>query len=237
MKKEEIKGFVKKSEEIDLFNENKDILDVNYKKLRIREIFYSLQGEGGRSGEASIFIRLAHCNQNCWFCDTDWSIGDEMTVVDIANKIIHEMIPGKTTLGKWIMWTGGEPTLQLTDEIVKYFKDLGFKQAIETNGTNVPPKGLDYIVSSPKISVEKLKKSFPNGLDEIRYPYGDKYKTVPNIKDLPQATHYYISPLFLGDPKKRFELDQDNLQMCIDFCLENPEWKLSTQNHKLWNIR
>jgi len=87
--------------------------------LKIKEIFYSLQGEGQRAGEASIFIRLAGCNLNCLFCDTDWSGGYKLSILQIEKEI--NKFPCR-----WIVWTGGEPTLQLTDEIISYFDFIHF---------------------------------------------------------------------------------------------------------------
>jgi len=138
--------------------------------------------------------------------------------------------------GKWIVWTGGEPTMQLNADIVSYFKD--YKQAIETNGTNPVPKGIDYITCSPKkeVHIQTLKENFPQGVDEFRYPL-DVTSKLPNIKDLPPALNYYVSPIFLGEAKKRFELNDSNVQLCIDFVKQNPQWKLSLQIHKILNIR
>lgn len=195
-------------------------------KLKVREIFYSIQGEGARQGEASIFIRLAKCNLNCWFCDTDWSFGTDMTVSQIKKAI-------KKYNCEWIVWTGGEPTLQLTNEILREFK--GYKHAIETNGTNPVPSLINYITCSPKVGVEILHKNFPKGVDEFRYPV-DVQSSVPKIKDLPKASNYYVSPVFLGEEKKRFKLDMENAKACIDFVQNNPEWKLSLQIHKFLNI-
>jgi len=85
--------------------------------MKVNDIFYSIQGEGGRSGEASIFIRLSDCNRNCWFCDTDWEKGKEMTLPEILKQI-------KPYKSRWIVWTGGEPTLQLTNEAVKLTENI-----------------------------------------------------------------------------------------------------------------
>jgi len=210
----------------------KQTVDMNLKNqvLIVREIFYSLQGEGSHAGEPSIFIRLAFCNKACWFCDTDWSYGENMTASTIADHISRYNC-------QRIIWTGGEPTLQLTSEMVEYFNQIGYKQSIETNGTNIPPDGLDYITCSPKVEVERLHKSFANHkVGEFRYPAGDKGIPFPLIKDLPPADYYYVSPLFLGEEKKRFLLDPENLQKCIDFVKANTQWRLSVQQHKIWNI-
>lgn len=205
--------------------------NIRYNTLIVREIFHSLQGEGSRAGEASIFIRLAFCNKSCWFCDTDWSFGDSMTLEVIEKEISQYNC-------KWIVWTGGEPTLQLTDGVVAYFKEKGYKQAIETNGTKIPPKGLDYITCSPKVGVEQLKRSFDGiKVGEFRYPVGENGMEPPPIFDLPPASYYYVSPLFLGEEKERFVLEPKNLQQCIDFVKAHPQWRLSMQQHKIWQIR
>lgn len=199
-------------------------------KLLIKEIFHSLQGEGSRAGENSIFIRLANCNLDCWFCDTDWTQGEFKTIEEIELII-------KDFNSNWIIWTGGEPTLQLNETIINHFKNLGYKQAIETNGTKKVPEGIDYIVCSPKIPYKILLNNFPNGLNELRIPIDTEVNTLPPLEILPKSEHYYLSPLFLGDYKKRFDLNNDNLQHCIKLIKENPKWKLSIQQHKIWNIQ
>lgn len=199
--------------------------------MKVKEIFYSIQGEGGRQGEASIFIRLAKCNLNCWFCDTDWTEGAEMSLEQIQNEIENFNC-------KWIVWTGGEPTLQLNDSILLYFRNLGYKQAIETNGTNKISKLIDYVTCSPKneVSLKDLHNNFPNGVNEFRYPISNDV-TIPSIKSLPYADNYFVSPIFTGQEKKRFELNEQNINKCIDFVLKNTDWKLSLQIHKILNIR
>ena len=201
--------------------------------LIVREIFHSLQGEGGRQGEASIFIRLANCNLNCWFCDTDWSTGTEMTMEQIAGEI-------SAFKCDWIVWTGGEPTLQLTDAVAEFFFELGYKQAIETNGTNPVSRFVRYITVSPKkeTSLKMLNDNFGiRGVDEFRYPLGAGEAEPPKIYDLPPASHYFVSPIFMGEEKKRFALNEGNVAQCIDFVKRNPDWKLSLQLHKILNIR
>lgn len=192
-------------------------------KLTVNEIFYSLQGEGGRQGEASIFIRLCKCNLRCVFCDTEFDTGEEMSLKEIADSI------GKYT-GKWIIWTGGEPTLQLKDEHLQFFKDLGYKQAIETNGTRRVPQLIDYITCSPKQNYEKIKEIIPS-VDEIRLPIakGDK---IPDISIFPKAKRYFLSPIFEGSKPIK-----ENVEYCVEQILLNPDWQLSLQVHKLINIQ
>lgn len=204
----------------------------NDTKLKVVEIFRSIQGEGANSGKQAIFIRLSNCNLNCWFCDTDWNRGTEMTV----NEVMEEV---EKLQCSFIIWTGGEPTLQLTDEIVRLFGERGFYQAIETNGTNKVPDGIDYITCSPKVSAKLLKRSFDDNcvVNELRYPFGVGEVEPPTIDELPMALNYFVSPIFLGNEKQRFEYSPENIQACLDFINKDPRWKLSLQIHKILNIR
>lgn len=197
--------------------------------LSVNEIFYSLQGEGSRAGSPNIFIRLSKCNLNCWFCDTEFDSGTEFTVEELAAEI--SQFPCKS-----IIWTGGEPGLQLTDETVDFFKQRGYFQAIETNGTKPLPQNLDFITCSPKqVTTAQLHKNFPNGVSEMKCIFNGRPEYL--IEELPQANHYYLSPVFLGKEKERMELDRDILQECITYILENPGWQLSIQQHKIWQIQ
>jgi organic radical activating enzyme len=127
-----------------------------------------------------------------------------------------------------ITWTGGEPTDQLTNEIVAYFKELGYYQAIETSGLNPVPNGIDFICVSPKVAEHVIKKNFPNGVTELRY-VRHKGQTIPEPSIA--AQHLWISPHSDG-----FTINSENLKHCINLCIENGEWKMSLQNHKIWNI-
>ncbi|MBK5722475.1 7-carboxy-7-deazaguanine synthase QueE [Dysgonomonas sp. Marseille-P4677] len=191
-------------------------------KLIVNEIFYSLQGEGGRSGEASIFIRLTKCNLACSFCDTDFADGDEMTIDEILKAI--SVYPCK-----WIIWTGGEPTIQLKDEYLAVFRDHGYKQAIETNGTRRVPSLIDYITCSPKQDYSSIKMRIPFA-HEIRMPImvGDP---IPDISVFPIADNYFLSPVFDGD-----KINMDNVAYCVYLIKNHPQWRLSLQTHKLIHI-
>lgn len=195
--------------------------------LKISEIFYSLQGEGARAGTPTIFIRLQGCKAKfaCAAmgikCDTEFESGKEYSCEQLYNFI--KDIPS------WeITWTGGEPTDQLTDEIIAYFKQKGYFQAIETSGLNPVSNGLDFVCISPKIAEHIIKKNFPNGCDELRY-VRHKGQNIP--QPAIEAKHYWVSPHSDG-----FTINAENLKHCIELCLQNPKWKLSVQNHKLWNI-
>jgi organic radical activating enzyme len=194
-------------------------------KLSVVEIFYSLQGEGARAGEPSIFIRLAGCNLSCKFCDTDYSFSNatKMSLQEILAEISEYPC-------KWIVWTGGEPTLQLTKEAVNYFQGLGYRQAIETNGLEPVPYGLDYISISPK--GKQYIRDRNKYCNEIRMPVTSVSFKLPKLDTLPMAQHYYLSPVFEGD-----KIQLNLLNHCINLCMENPVWKLSVQQHKIWNVR
>lgn len=194
-------------------------------KLKVVEIFYSVQGEGANVGMPAIFIRLAHCNKDCWFCDTNWDTGAWMSMEDIIQTIAP--YPCKN-----IIWTGGEPTLQLTDEVLEYFPT--YYHCIETNGTNPVPQRIDYISCSPKVSTDILRKNF-SFVNEFRYPLaaGD---TLPALSELPKADNYFVSPIFIGKEQERFDISPENLAYCMAFVKANPLWRISIQMHKLLNI-
>ncbi len=192
-------------------------------KLNVNEIFYSLQGEGGRSGEASIFIRLTKCNLACTFCDTDFAQGEDMTVEEILAEI--DQYPCK-----WIIWTGGEPTIQLNDDILREFQKAGYKQAIETNGTRPVPSLINYITCSPKQNYEKIKKLIPF-VNEIRIPVA-KGDEIPDISVFPKANKYFLSPIFDGST-----IIKENVDYCVDMIKKNTDWQLSLQVHKLIDIQ
>ena len=192
--------------------------------LKVKEIFYSLQGEGGRQGEASVFIRLAGCNLDCSFCDTDYQGGISMKTEEIISHI--RQFPSK-----WIIWTGGEPTLQLTDKIIDFFHQEGYLQAIESNGTNPLPLRLDYRVISPKgEDISYARKNNPE-VEEVRIPMSAG-AALPDIETLPTAKCYYLSPIFETDTEKT----RANIDYCVEQVKQHPRWRLSLQVHKLIGI-
>jgi len=198
-------------------------------KLKISEIFYSLQGEGARAGTPTFFIRLQGCKAKnaCYAlgirCDTEFESGKEMEVEDLATWLLT-----KNQDCKQITWTGGEPLDQLTEEHIAFFKERGYFQAIETSGLHPAPNGLDFICVSPKVAEHVVKKNFPDGVTELRYVrHAGQEIPAPSIA----AAHYWISPHSDG-----FEINTENLKHCINLCLKHPAWKLSVQQHKLWNV-
>ena len=197
--------------------------------LNVSEIFYSLQGEGARVGTPTVFIRLQGCKtKNACFasgvvCDTEFESGKEMSL-----EAIKMWLESNSSGCKEITWTGGEPLDQLTDEIVSYFKELGYYQAIETSGLKSSVKGLDFTCVSPKVAEHVVKKNFPDGVSELRYVrHKGQDVPQPSVK----AEHYWLSPHSDG-----YEINSENMKHCIQVCLDNPQWKLSLQNHKIWNV-
>lgn len=194
--------------------------------LKVVEVFNSIQGEGANVGKSAIFIRLSNCNKDCPFCDTDWENGTVMSI----EELLMEVEKYNTN---FIIWTGGEPTLQLNSEILRRFGN--YFQAIETNGTNPVPAEIDYISCSPKVSSEVLTANFES-VDEFRFPIiaGGR---VPSIDELPPAKNYFLSPVFDGEPKEKLKINKDNLDFCLTVIQNEPRWRLSLQLHKLLNVR
>ncbi len=196
--------------------------------LQVNEIFYSLQGEGARAGSANVFIRLQGCQTKhaCFasgvVCDTEFESGREMMLPELLRHV-------KQFDCKNIIWTGGEPAAQLTEEIISLFNEHLFYQAIETSGLFSVPKNLDWISLSPKVAEHVIEKNFPKGVDELRYVrHAGQSIPKPSI----QATHYFISPHSDGTL-----INSENLKHCIELVKQNPKWKLSLQLHKIWNVR
>lgn len=197
--------------------------------LKISEIFYSLQGEGARVGTPTVFIRTSGCKTKnaCYSlgikCDTEFESGKEMSIEEI-----HKWIEINAPQCKEITWTGGEPLDQLNSDITAYFKEKGYYQAIETSGLQAPVENIDFICVSPKVAEHVIAKNFPNGVNELRYVrHAGQDIPQPSIN----AQHYWISPHSDG-----FTINSENLKHCINLCVKNGKWKLSLQNHKIWNI-
>lgn len=204
--------------------------------LRVNEIFYSIQGEGGRSGHPSIFIRLAGCNLRCPFCDTEFETYKEMTLAEIIAEISQYKCSE-------IVWTGGEPCLQLNDEITTYFKEVyKYSQAIETNGTLYIPIGIDYVTISPKQLNSGLSKvvndwySKKGVIDEIRVVYPGPVD-IHGIYDALKykVCKFYLSPEFVGDDRQ--SINMEYVSKTVEVCLKNPHFKLSVQLHKLISVK
>ncbi|HEY7213334.1 MAG TPA: 7-carboxy-7-deazaguanine synthase QueE [Thermoanaerobaculia bacterium] len=193
----------------------------------VNELFYSLQGEGVRAGTPNFFLRLAKCNLACkvethgFDCDTEFESGRWMTLPEIVDELRQ-----LSRSCDWIVLTGGEPALQVDREMIDALHAAGYKLAIETNGSVELPEGLDWITVSPKVAEHAIRQKKAHEVKYVR-GYG---QAVP--RTVVEAEHYLISPAFEGD-----QLDPRTLDWCIRLCRENPPWRLSVQQHKMWKVR
>lgn len=198
------------------------------KTYRINEIFYSLQGEGIRQGTPNVFIRFSGCNLKCaeddphsgFNCDTEFVSGVPMTIDDICAQV-GDLCPS-------VILTGGEPALQVDQELIDELHRRDFYIAIETNGTQTLPDGIDWICVSPKSAEHTLKIELCDELKYVRH----KGQGIP--KPSITADHYLISPAFKSDGS----VSRDDLEYCIALVKLNPTWRLSVQLHKiLYRVR
>ncbi len=206
----------------------------------VKEIFYTLQGEGLRAGRPAVFCRFAGCNlwtgreedrdkAICKFCDTDFvgtdgTLGGKFAEATALADIINQQWPqGKGQ--KYVVLTGGEPLLQVNDQLVDALHAQGFEIAVETNGSVVAPSGIDWICVSPKAGADWVQK---NG-HELKLVY-------PQPGLLPQDISQNGFEYYLLQPMDGL-LQKQNTLKAIDYCQSNPEWRLSVQTHKILDIR
>ncbi|MBV9550453.1 MAG: 7-carboxy-7-deazaguanine synthase [Alphaproteobacteria bacterium] len=206
----------------------------------VKEIFYTLQGEGARAGRAAVFLRFAGCNlwsgaekdraaAICKFCDTDF-VGTDGTrgkYPDAASlsKAVAEEWPVSTSGNRYVVCTGGEPLLQLDQPLVAALHSHDFEIAIETNGTLMPPPGIDWICVSPKAEAEQVLRRG----DELKLVYPQEGADPARYADQ-DFMHFFLQPM---DNEKRAA----NTDAATAYCLANPQWRLSLQTHKLLGIR
>lgn len=193
---------------------------------RVNDIFYSLQGEGHNTGRAAVFIRFAGCNLRCSFCDTEFDTYREMTAEEIVASI-------NTYSARFVVLTGGEPTLQVDEAFVDLLHQHGFEVAMESNGTRPAPKNLDWLTVSPKISGEKWKVESGWRLpDEVKVVFDED--TVPETY-LPSPYTLSLSPILYLQPCDTGNAERNAIiiNRCIDYIKEHPQWRLSLQTHKL----
>lgn len=201
----------------------------------VKEIFYTLQGEGAQSGRAAVFLRFAGCNlwsgrdddrasARCRFCDTDFVGGTGFSDAESLAGAVATLWP-KTAGGfPYVVCTGGEPSLQLDEALVDALHRRGFEIAVETNGTRPLPAGLDWVCVSPKAgtalavtSGEELKLVWPQeGAD-------------PAALERLAFRHHFLQPM---DGPARAA----NVAACVEYCLTHPRWRISLQTHKILDI-
>ena len=216
----------------------------------VKEIFYTLQGEGRNAGRPAVFCRFSGCNlwtgreqdrhdAVCQFCDTDFvgvgpdggRFADADSLADAVLARWPAVMDGHAAGGRpLVVCTGGEPLLQLDTNAVDALHERGFEVAVETNGTQVPPAGIDHVCVSPKADAplvltrgHELKLVYPQ-----RHPAAQPERFV----DL-DFEDFMLQPLDAGDPAE----SRRNVQAALKYCLEHPRWRLSLQTHKLLEIR
>jgi 7-carboxy-7-deazaguanine synthase (Cx14CxxC type) len=207
----------------------------------VKEIFYTLQGEGAQTGRPAVFCRFAGCNlwsgrerdrasAICKFCDTDFADtngpgGGTFASAKALAAAVGSKWPANAKSGKrFVVCTGGEPLLQIDRELIDALHNCGFDIAVETNGTIEAPLGLDWICVSPKAGAQ------------VKQGSGDELKLVfpqpgaePNLFEQMAFRHFFLQPM--DGPDRQL-----NTTLALEYCLEHPRWRLSLQTHKLLGI-
>ena len=208
---------------------------------QVKEIFYTLQGEGANAGRPAVFCRFAGCNlwsgreqdresAICNFCDTDFvgtdgTLGGKFAQADVLADKIAALWPSVDQAHRFVVMTGGEPLLQVDTTLIDALHARGFEIAVETNGTIAAPAGIDWICVSPKAGApwvqregHELKVVWPQATFNLAELEAAKFK------------HRYLQPM-----DNVFKAD--NLAACIALCMQHPAWRLSLQTHKITGIR
>lgn len=207
----------------------------------IKEAFFTLQGEGAQTGRAAVFCRFAGCNlwsgresdraaAACNFCDTDFVGADGegggrfKSAAALAAHLRTIWASETTSVDRFVVLTGGEPTLQLDPPLVTALKSEGFELAVESNGTRPVPDGVDWVCISPKPNSEIVQRSGA----ELKLIYPQPDLRPEQFTDW-GFKHFFIQPM---DGPSR----EANTAQALDFCRRNPQWRLSLQTHKLLGI-
>lgn len=206
----------------------------------VKEIFYTLQGEGAQTGRAAVFCRFAGCNlwtgreedretATCQFCDTDFvGVGPEGGKFQSAEELADAVAahwPAPNGDGRFVVCTGGEPLLQLDDGAISALQARGFEVAVETNGTKPAPNSLDWVCVSPKAGAP-LVQLMGNEL-KLVYP---QPAAPPELFATLDFEHFFLQPMD-GPDRER------NTRLAVEYCLRHPQWRLSLQTHKLLGLR
>ena len=208
------------------------------KVYRINNIFYSLQGEGMNTGRAAVFVRFAGCNLRCPFCDTEFDSYREMTAYEILEEVSNYE-------ARFVVLTGGEPTLQVDEHLVDMLHQKGFYVAMESNGTRPAPSNLDWLTVSPKsVGDDASQRSFPAVLppaslrpipNEIKVVFTEEMangETGALDRLATPDTNLFLQPCDTGDPTRNAAI----VKACVDYIKYHPRWRLSLQTHKLIGI-
>jgi 7-carboxy-7-deazaguanine synthase len=207
---------------------------------QVKEIYYTLQGEGARAGRAAVFLRFAGCNlwsgremdraaATCQFCDTDFvgtdgPGGGKFARAELLAQAVTEKWP-KGQGQPYVVCTGGEPLLQLDSTLIRALHGEGFEIGIETNGTLLPPDDVDWICVSPKALADLL---LVRG-NELKLIYPQEGAEPERYTGL-AFDHFFLQPM--DNPQRA-----QNTAAAIEYCLAHPKWRLSLQTHKLIGIR
>ena len=207
----------------------------------IKEIFYTLQGEGANAGRAAIFCRFTGCNlwsgrekdrdrAICKFCDTDFvgtdgTMGGQYKTAEALVEAMQGLWPDNQKKNKFVVLTGGEPLLQVDSSLIKQLHEHDFEVAVETNGTIPLPSGIDWVCVSPKRGA-KLRVTKGNEIKIVYPQIGLRLVEFENMS----FDHFFLQPMDNVDRVR-------NTNLCVNACLENPKWRLSVQTHKEIGIR
>lgn len=206
----------------------------------VKEIFYTLQGEGANAGRPAVFCRFAGCNlwsglerdratAVCKFCDTDFvgtdgTRGGKFSDAATLAAVVASEWPSQSRGKPLVVCTGGEPLLQLDRSLIDELHALGFEIAVETNGTIAAPDGIDWICVSPKAGADLLQVRGQELKVVVPQPFDFDYLAGLNFE------HRFVQPM--DGPSRR-----ENTEFAIQWCMAHPEWRLSVQTHKVIGIR
>jgi 7-carboxy-7-deazaguanine synthase (Cx14CxxC type) len=207
----------------------------------VKEIFYTLQGEGAQAGRTAVFCRFAGCNlwsgresdrpgAVCRFCDTDFVGVDGLgggRFADAAElaSAIEAAWTGSGLKRRFVVCTGGEPLLQLDIGLIRELHERGFEIAVETNGTIAAPPGIDWICVSPKAGARLVQQAG----NELKLVFPQEDSDPAEFERLP-FTNYFLQPMD-GPERER------NTELAVQYCMDHPAWRISLQTHKLLGIR
>ena len=207
----------------------------------VKEIFYTLQGEGAQAGRPAVFCRFSGCNlwsghevdrasAICDFCDTDFVRTDGPgggvfeSPTELAEAITEKWPSGSNNGARFVVFTGGEPLLQLNEALVSATHRLGFEIAIETNGTKELPTQIDWVCVSPKAGADFVLRSG----DELKLVFPQPGLSPTEFEDLP-FQHFFLQPMAGPEVAK-------NTELALRYVLAHPQWRVSLQTHKLLGI-
>ena len=209
----------------------------------VREIYFTLQGEGAHTGRAAVFLRFAGCNlwsgreqdraaAVCRFCDTEFvgtsgpGGGKFSTPDDLADAVARRWPSAANNAERYVVCTGGEPLLQLDPALIDALHRRGFEIGVETNGTIAAPAGIDWLCVSPKANAPLVQTSG----DELKLVYPqDEPEAQPERFTGLDFKYFFLQPM-------DGESIAGNTRAAIDYCLAHPRWRLSIQSHKVVGI-